>query len=235
MTFTIQMFNCPRCKRGDFRCLPGVDGKAYCPWCGDAITGGAAVPPSPPPPPPTSAPAAPPPDLSLATATLEQLLERVDRNGEVDVVRVLRERVGELSRAREKAESDLRQELDKKDRIKKVVIQEVEKLGSEVGETKLRLRKKEEDHASATAELDKLKAELEAERKKVADLAKARGGLEVVEEITRNLEVKLEERRKSVRELEAARDAARRDAEQLRSDFEKARAHSETELAELNK
>src|SRR5882672_1324770 len=33
----VQSFACPRCRRGEFRSLPGPGGKAFCPWCGDTV------------------------------------------------------------------------------------------------------------------------------------------------------------------------------------------------------
>jgi len=218
MTLTIQAFTCPRCKRGEFRSLPGTDGKAYCPWCGDAVAGGVA-PGSDPPSAPEGA-AAP-----VVTATLDELLERVARNAPEDAVRALRERLADLNRKREQAESDLRQELDKKVLIKKAVMEEVGRLGSQMGETKVRLKQTEEEHQSATSEMFRVKAELEKEREKTAELSASRA----------SLEAELEERRKAVRELKDASDVARRDAEQMLAHLDKSRATSAAELAELRK
>jgi chromosome segregation ATPase len=218
MTLTIQAFTCPRCNRGEFRSLPGTDGKAYCPWCGDAVLGSVA---------PGSDPLSAPEGAAapVVTATLEELLERVARNAPEDAVRALRDRLADLNRKREQAESDLRQELDKKVLIKKAVMEEVGRLGSQMGETRVRLKQTEEEHQSATSEMFRVKAELEKEREKTAELSASRA----------SLESELEERRKAVRELKDASDVARRDAEQMLAHLDKSRATSAAELADLRK
>src|SRR5688572_4232636 len=121
MTLTVQTFVCPRCKRGEFRSLPGVDGKAFCPWCGDAVTASDAPPPAPAPEPAPPAAAAPPDPL----------------------VPVLREEIAEQTRRRERAESDLRQELERKKDIKQAVMEEMGRLAAQLGEAHDLLSRKE--------------------------------------------------------------------------------------------
>ena len=144
MTGGVQLFSCPRCRRGEFRSLPGQDGKAFCPWCGDAVsTVGSA---------PSSLP------FSTEPTSLVELAERMaaaapDPGSEAG----LRARLEDSERRREQAETELRREQDKKQEIKKAVQQELGRLEAELTETKARLRKKDEDHASALDDLARLK------------------------------------------------------------------------------
>ena len=221
LTSAVQTFTCPRCARGEFRSLPGPEGKAFCPWCGDAVTGGVTPPPAP-------VPAAP-----AASASLEELIARVAANAPEDAVRALRERVTELNRVCEQAQSDLRNELAKKEGIKQAVMKEVERLGSRLDETKVLHQRKEHDHHEAMEEVGRLKEELEKERKKAAEAASTRGDLEETGKSLFLAESELKDRRKQSQELREGRDAARREAEQLRQELAKQKSGSEAALAEL--
>src|SRR6185295_1406178 len=97
MPMEVQSFTCPRCRKGEFRSLPGPNGKAYCPWCGDAVApGSTASTPAPGPlpefsleelanriagqiaaPPPPAAPA-PSPDLEARLAESERRREAAE-------------------------------------------------------------------------------------------------------------------------------------------------------------
>jgi len=143
MTLTVQTFMCPRCRRGEFRSLPGQDGKAFCPWCGDAVAASDAPPPPPPAPEP---PAVSPP---RASAPLED--------------------VAELKRRCERAESALQQELDKKEGIKRAVMGEMGRQAAQLGEARDLLRRKEEEHRAALADAGRWKEDLEKERKQAVE------------------------------------------------------------------
>jgi chromosome segregation ATPase len=209
MTLMVHTFSCPRCKRGDFRSLPGADGKAFCPWCGDAVSAAAA------PGAPDPAPAAPPP--------------AAEPPGDG----ALRERLAALERRCEQAESELRRELEKKEGIKRAVSVELGRLNSELGETRLRLKKTEEDLPTAAAELARLKDELERERKASADLAGVRAALDEREKTVKTLEAELAETRKAARGHQDGLEIARHQAEQLKADLAKLKASSAAEVAQL--
>lgn len=208
MASIIHTFTCPRCNQGEFRSLAGPDGKAYCPWCGDPVTGGVPVPAS-----------------SPGPAALERPAEPVTGAAE-GADRELRERLAESERRREQAEAELRRELDKKQEIKKAVLAEMEQLHARLNETQVRLRQRDEERQTSVDELGRLK-EIAAQQR-AADLAGARGALEEREETLRRLQAELEERRK-------AADAARREADGLRSDLAKLKGASEAELADLRR
>jgi DNA repair exonuclease SbcCD ATPase subunit len=224
MTPIVQMFTCPRCNRGEFRSLPGDDGKAYCPWCGDMVTGGVATPPP--------APAASAPETPVAPGAPVDGAARTAAEGDVPA---LRARAEALDRMYEQVKSELRQELDKKELIKKAVMEEVGRLGAQLGEAKALLERKDEEHRSALADLNRLKEDLEKEREKAAELSKARGNIDEMGKSLFIVESELEERRKSSRELEEGRDTARREVDQLRSDLTKTKTTSESELVGLQK
>ncbi len=237
MTVLVQTFTCARCNRGEFRSLPGLDGKAFCPWCGDAVTGGVATPP--PALPPAPAPAPPPavsvPEAPLVDAGIDQLLDRVGRTAPEELLRALRARIAEMSRACEEAGAELRRELEKKQEIKRAVMEEVGRLGSQLGDTKTQLHKKDDERRSVLAELGRAKEELERERKQGAEAATLREGLAEKERTLGRLEAELEDRRSAGRDLLESRDAARREIEQLRAELAKLKAASEAELAEQRK
>jgi len=217
MSPSVQLFSCPRCKGGDFRSLPGPDGSAFCPWCGNSVAAGAA-----PPPPPSSPQVAPVPEPAVGSGA---------QDASEAVVRALRDRIAELDRKCGRAESDLRQELDKKQEIKKAVLAELGRLESQLSEMKALLQRKEEEHKSALAETSRLQEDLGKERKKADEQDGTRKSSE--EKAARALESELEQSRKAAREMQDARDTARREAEAIRSDLAKKMETSKTEIAEL--
>jgi chromosome segregation ATPase len=174
----VQTFECPRCKAGAFRSLPNPDGKAFCPWCGEAVEAAAA--------PPVPEAVAPTSDA---------------------------ERIAELTRRCERAEAELARELEKKQGIKKVVSEEMGKLETRLDETKVRLRKKEEEQGASFDEILRLKGQLEAERIKVEEFAKAASLLGEKEKLIQTLRTELEPLRKVEAELRGARREAEKAAE----------------------
>lgn len=208
MSLTVQVFTCPKCNRGEFRSLPGPDGKAFCPWCGDGVAGGIA--------PPTPAPPAPEPVASTAPALVSET--RVVDDGP------LRERVAELTRRCEQAEGELQRELDKKQQIKQAVALEMKRLEAVAAESRTLLLRKEEEQRTAVAGLARLETELQAERRKVEDLSGTRMLVEGMEKTVHRLEAENVE-------LREGRDAATKEAEHLKSDLAKA----EGERGELRK
>ncbi|HLY12693.1 MAG TPA: hypothetical protein VKW04_25535 [Planctomycetota bacterium] len=201
----------------------------FCPWCGDSVAGGAG-PPRPPFPPAGSAT-----DAVAPAASPEPPADRGPSEASEVAVRALRERIAELTQRLDKAESDLRRELEKKQEIKRAVIVEVGQLDAQHRETKARLLRKEEEHVSAIAETTRLKDALDQERKLSATAAEARETLAEKEKAAAGLKTELDESRKTIRDLEDARDAARRQADQDRSDLAKAKGSFESEAAELRK
>lgn len=199
----VQTFACPRCKAGEFRSLPGPDGRAFCPWCGEAVEAAAA------------------PPVPEAVAPMSDA-----------------ERIAELTRRCERAEAELARELEKKQGIKKVVVEEMGKLETRLDETKVRLRKKEEEQGASFDEILRLKARLEAERIKVEEFAKAASLLGEKEKLIQSLRGELETLRKAEGEIADLRREARQ-AVELREKLA-ARDHLlsamkgvETELAAL--
>jgi chromosome segregation ATPase len=226
MAEAVQIFSCARCNRGGFRSLPGPDGKAFCPWCGDRVSASAAPPPTPEVSVP--APAAPTPGL-------DQVIDRIAKEAPEIALRSLREHVAEVERKCEQAESELRKELEKKQEIKRAVMAEMGQVGSQLAEAKAQLQRKDEELRSALTEAGRLKEDLGKERKRADDLAGERGGLEAKEKAARSLEADLDASRKSLKELQEARDAAGRDALVARSELAKAKEASAAEVAELRK
>ncbi len=179
----VQVFSCPKCKRGEFRSLPGPDGKAFCPWCGGRVSAeglaALAVPnagwtseptslaeiaerlaipspastPAPPPAPPVSAPV---PAAAPAAPSPD-----------------LQARLADAEYRREKAEAELKREQDKKQEIKQAVLLEMARLEAQLAEAKERIHRKDEEHAASLEVLAKLKeareAEWAAERKALQD------------------------------------------------------------------
>lgn len=187
----VHTFLCPRCDKGQFRTVPGSDGKAFCPWCGEAVSGGTEEPVFP------GAPPAPPPPA--------------------DPVTQLRTRL-------EETEGTLRRELGRKQEIKKAVQEEMERLEARFNETKALLEWKEQDHEAAVQEIARLKGSLEEERKRAAELPKAREDLAEKETVVRTRDSELEALRKEVRDLKSAADLSRRDAAEINSHLDIARA-----------
>lgn len=224
MPTEVQSYSCPRCKRGEFRSLPGPDGKAFCPWCGDAVSERAAAPKSPP---ETSAPAEP-----ASYAALAQRVASRPQSGGTEVrLDDGPDRIAEAERRREQAEAELRRELEKKQEIRKAVAEELGRLEAQVAEAKLGIRRKEAEHASA---LEMLGRRTEArERELAAELAALRGLLAGQEQSARDLEAQLKGRQKIMYELQAALDAVRIEADKLRSELGKLKGSSGAELADL--
>ena len=219
MSVAVQVFSCPRCNRGGFRSLPGPDGKAHCPWCGDRVAAGPDAP-------------LPPASETVTTAS------PVDRGGEEAseiAVRALRDRVTELERKCQLAEAELRRELDKKQEIKRAVLAELGQLSSQLTESKALFKQKAEDLDAARLEAKRLSQDLASERKRADDMLGDRRSLEEKEKALWTLGVELEASRNAVRDLEGARDAAASDAQKARSELAKFKEAAEAELSELKK
>jgi chromosome segregation ATPase len=227
MSIAVQIFSCPHCKRGGFRSLPGPDGKAHCPWCGDRVAADTAAPP---PPVPEVAPTP-----VIGSPDLSQIIDRVAKDAPEVAVRALRDRLAEVERKCEQAESELRRELDKKQEIKRAVLAEMGQLGSQLSESKALLQRRDEELLSVLLEAKVLKDDLGKERKRADDLAGERGSLEEKGKALRSLEAELEASRKAVRDLQEARDEAGREAQQARSELARAKEGSAVELGELRK
>jgi len=217
MDAVVHIFSCPRCNRGGFRSLPGADGRAHCPWCGDLVPGGIATPSEPAPTrAPTLAAGSPAPSPVLPDAAL-------------------RDRLAEVERKCEQAESELRRELDKKQEIKRAVLMEMAQLSAQLAESKASLQRKEEEFVAVLLEAKGLRDELAQERKRAEDVLAARGSLEDKVTAANSLADDLEACRKSLKEAREARDGAGRDTEQARSELAKAKNNAAVELAELRK
>jgi len=215
MSVAVQVFSCPRCNRGGFRSLPGPDGKAHCPWCGDRVAAGAELPPPPP----------------SETATAAAPIDRGGDDASEIAVRALRDRVSELERKCQLGEADLRRELDKKQEIKRAVMAELGQLSSQLTDSKALLKQKGEDLDAVRLEAKRLKEELASERKRADDMLGDRRSLEEKEKALWTLGIELEASRNAVRDLQAARDAASSDAQKARSEL----ASAGVELSELKK
>ena len=213
MSGGIQTFTCPRCQRGEFRSLPGPNGNAFCPWCGDAVGE----------PTPAAGPA-PLPEFSL-----EDLAKRVA--GQIAGPSAspgspgLEARLDESERRREAAEAELRRELERKQAIKKAVQAEVGRLEAELAEARDRIRRKDEDHAAALRSLNLLRDakgdEWNGERMRFLDAADQK------EKAFRALEARIEERQKSESEIRAVLDASRKEVGKLHAEVAAAEADRE--------
>jgi chromosome segregation ATPase len=211
MTSGIRTFTCPRCRRGEFRSLPGPDGRAFCPWCGDAVGDGRP-----------SAPAAPAPSPEPAAEAPREAAPAVDVG-----------RLAELERRCEQAEAELRRELEKKQEIKKAVTAEMTRLEAQLAEANVRLQRRDKEHFAALETLARMKESAEA--KWAADLAALRQTLEEKETAARGLEARLEERRRTVDAIQEVLDGARSEAERHRSELEKLRRTGAAEQEELRR
>lgn len=225
MSSGVQSYSCPRCRRGEFRSLSGSDGKAFCPWCGDAVSELAAAPT---PPPDTPAPAEPASYAALAQRVATRPPDRVEVRPDDGL-----ERLAEAERRRELAETVLRRELEKKQEIRKAVADELGRLEAQLAETKLRVRRKDEEHSYSLEVMAGLKEA--RERDWAAQLAAARELLGVKEKAFLDLEMQLKGRHKTVDELQIVLDAVRIDADRLRSELGKLSASSTAELGDLQK
>lgn len=174
---------------------------------------------------------APPPSPNLAP---EPAPIAAPAAPDVDV-RALRDRLAEVERRCEQAESELRRELDKKQEIKRAVMAEMGQLASQLADAKKLLQQKEEEYLATLLEKKTLKDDLGTQRRRADDLAGEQGSLEAKEKSLRNLEAELEAGRQAAREMQEARDAAGRDAQQARSELAKAKLSAAAELAEVRK
>jgi chromosome segregation ATPase len=213
MSAVVQIFSCRRCNRGGFRSLAGADGKAHCPWCGDRV----------------EACGSPLPGLAdeptpIPTARPETLSDAA-----------LRDRLTEVERRCQQAESELRRELEKKQEIKRAVTVEMAQLNAQLTESKSQLDRKENDYLCALLETKGLKDDVTKERQRADDMAAARGSLDTMLNSVHSLETDLEAARKSARELQEARDAAVRDTQSAKSELAQAKEAAAAEAADLKK
>jgi DNA repair exonuclease SbcCD ATPase subunit len=219
----VPTFTCPRCQRGEFRSLPGPSGKAFCPWCGIAV--------EPRPSPAQSADQAAPPPVLLS---LEELAEQISGHTKRRPAPVpesparplppppvprpdLEARLAESERRREAAEAELRKELEKKQEIKKAVLAEMGRLESQIADANARVRRKDEEHASALESIDLLqnaqKQEWDGQEMKLREL------IARAETARLDLEAELEKTRKAAAAVQADLDSVRADASIQRSDY----------------
>lgn len=112
---------------------------------------------------------------------------------------------------------------------------ELAQLSSQLTESKALAQRQAEELRLALSETARLKEDWGKERKGAEDLAGERGILKDQEKAARGLEAELESTRKSVRDLQEARDAAGRDAQQARSELAKAKESAASGLGELRK
>jgi len=175
-------------------------------------------------------PPPPPPAVRLDDA-----LDRVAKEAPEIAVRALRDALAESERKREAAEAELQRELDKKQDIKRAVLTEMSQLTSQLGDTKVKHKKADDELRAAQAEAAHFKEELDRQKKRAFELARNQGSLDDQDKRIRVLEADLEAARKSARESGAARDAAERDAKQAKSDIGKLVQASAAELADLRK
>lgn len=201
MPMEVQSFTCPRCRKGEFRSLPGPNGKAFCPWCGDAVASGA-----------------PKPDPGpLPEFSLEELANRIA--GQIAAPPAaptapaapaspdLAARLAESERRRDAAEAELRKELEKKQEIKKAVLAEVNRLEAELADARNRIRRKDEEHAAALQSLDVLRdAKLQEFN---GDRLRYQDAVDQKDKALRALEARLEERQKAAAEAQSVLDASR--------------------------
>src|SRR5436190_17430482 len=203
------MFTCPRCRRGEFRSLPGPGGKAFCPWCGDAVAAKALG--------TDTGPSlqqfslsgqAPGPAVTLSSGTPSAAPP--SQSG-------LEARLAESERRRELAEAELKKEVEKKQEIKKAVMAEVGRLEASLADANARVRRKDEEHASALESLNLL---MGAKKQQWDGLEmRLRDTLDQTEKARKDLEAALEALKSSSAGLQGELDATRADAARLRADF----------------
>jgi DNA repair exonuclease SbcCD ATPase subunit len=231
----VPTFTCPRCRRGEFRSLPGPSGKAFCPWCGNAVE---------PRPAPPANQAAPPPVLLSLEELAEQISGHTKRRPAPEpapeapvrpsapppVARPdLEARLAESERRREAAEADLRKELEKKQEIKKAVLIEMGRLESQIAEANARSRRKDEEHAAALESINLLQNAKKQEWD--GGEMKLRDAIDRAEKARLDLEAELEKARKAAAAVQADLDAVRGDALIQRSDY----AAADAERKDLRK
>jgi hypothetical protein len=223
MSPEVQAFTCPRCRRGEFRSLPGPSGKAFCPWCGDAVEAAS---------PPPAAAAAPLPEVF----SLEELARRiVDRNFESPAApaaspvpaaaprpappsptAALEARLAESERRRDLAETELQKELGKKQEIKKVVLNEMSRMEAAIADANARVRRKDEEHASA---LESLSVLLHAKQQEWdGEQVRMRDSIDQAEKARRTLEAELVELKKSAAIVQSDVGASRVEIAKLRAE-----------------
>lgn len=202
MPMEVQSYTCPRCRRGEFRSLPGPNGKAFCPWCGDAVAPGSP-----------GAAAASPPEFSLEELATRIAGQIAPPAASAQTAPDLETRLAESERRREAAEQELRRELEKKQEIKKAVISEVGRLEAELAEARERIRRKDEEHASALQTLKLLKDAKETEWN--GDRMRFQDAAQEKEKTLRGLEARLEQRQKSASEVQADLDSSRAEVGKL--------------------
>jgi len=210
MPMEVQSFTCPRCRRGEFRSIPGPDGKAFCPWCGDSVGPGSAAPES-----------APLPEFSL-----EELAERIASKyaapPTAQAAPDLDTRLAESERRREAAEAELRRELEKKQEIKKAVQAEIARLEAELAEARDRVRRKDQEHAAALQDLNLLKTAREDQWN--GDRMRLQFSTEEKEKALRTFEARLVESQKSASEFRQVLDASRAEVGRLHAEVAAAQA-----------
>lgn len=225
MPTEVQSFSCPRCRKGEFRSLPGPNGKAYCPWCGDAVAPGSPAPADGPDP-------APLPEFSLedlAKRIAGQITSPPPATPTAPAAPDLEARLAESEQRREAAETELRKELEKKQEIKKLVLSEVARLEAELADARGRIRRKDEEHAAALQTLNLLKDSRQDEFN--GDRMRFQNAVEEKEKTLRALEAKLDERQKSSVDLQGMMDASRAEVGKLHAQV----AAVEAERAELRR
>lgn len=224
------MFACPRCRRGEFRSLAGPGGKAFCPWCGDAVE--ATVPP-------------PDPGPPLEQFSLEELATRLSGQSGGPAVTVssasptpaappppqtgLEARLAESERRRSLVEAELKKELEKKQEIKKAVLSEMGRLEAALAEAQARVRRKDEEHAGALETINVLKQAKQQEWEGAE--MRLRTTLDQTELARKELETALDALKNSSSGLQGDLDAARADAAKLRAEL----AAADAERGELRR
>jgi chromosome segregation ATPase len=164
-----------------------------------------------------------------------QTIDRGVRDAPEVAARALRDRLAELERKCEQAESELRRELEKKQEIKRAVMAEMGQMASQLSESKALLQRRDEELLAALLEAKALRDDLGKERKRADDLAGERASLEEKGKAVRSLEAELEASRKAVRDLQDARDRAGREVQTAQSELAKAKEASAAELGDLRK
>src|SRR6185436_4712457 len=212
MPTEVQSFSCPRCKKGEFRSLPGPNGKAYCPWCGEAVASGS----------PTSVPEPGPlPEFSLEDIAT-RIAGKISNPPAAPASPDLEARLAESERKREAVEAELKRELDKKQEIKRMVLSEVGRLEAELADARNRIRRKDEEHASALQSLNLLTGaktdEINGERMRFQD------AVDEKDKALQALEARFDERQKSAVELQSMLDASRAEVGRLHAEVAAAQA-----------
>lgn len=217
MPTEVQSFTCPRCRKGEFRSLPGPNGKAFCPWCGDAVAPGSSTPAPDP---------APMPEFSLEDIAT-RIATKISSPPPAPAGPDLEARLAESERKRVAAETELKKELDKKQEIKRMVLSEVARLEAELTDARNRIRRKDEEHAAALQSLNVLTGakqdEIHGVRMRFQD------AVDEKDKALQALEARLDERQKSAAELQSMLDSSRAEVGKLHAEVAAAQAER-TEL-----